>query len=211
LPLEERKDIFLALTDTLDPERSPSRLEVAAWSAEVTMGAFWLLTQTGPKTPLRWLRDEDGNFTMENAVEVLKSVCLSHHVREDDEATFDVELSKNSLKYVLNFISKHAWANSDEIAHRATQTGFDPSEVPDPKQSLAAVLAQRSQGGGAQQQAVVEALRQVGGGPGCSPSSRGSRWDSRTGARPPTVERVLWRSETEEEMERLEKRRHCWR
>jgi len=199
LPLEKRKDIFLALTNTLDPQMSPCRLAVAAWSAEVTMGAFWLLTQTGPRTPLRWLKDEDGNFTVEHAVKVLKGACLSHHFTDSDEPMDD----KTNIKEVLCFISRHAWSNSDEIVHRAMQTGFDPSEVQDPKQSLAAALAQRSPGGDTK--ALVEALRQVGGVPGCSPGA--SRWDSRAGARPPSGERVLRRSETDDEIVRLEKRK----
>jgi hypothetical protein len=50
LALEQRKDIFLALTNTLDPQMSPGSLAVAAWSAEVTMGAFWLLTHRAKDT-----------------------------------------------------------------------------------------------------------------------------------------------------------------
>jgi hypothetical protein len=185
----------------LDPQMSPCRLAVAAWSAEVTMGAFWLLTQTGPKTPLRWLKDEDGNFTVEHAVKVLKGACLSHHFTDSDEPMDD----KTNLKEVLCFIGKHVWTNPDEIVHRAIQTGLDPAEVPDPKQSLAAALAQRSPGG--ETKALVEAFRQVGGVPGCSPYSGAHRWDSRAGARPPSGERVLRQSETGDEIVRLERRK----
>ena len=206
LPLEKRKDIFLALTEALDPTVFPSKLAVAAWGAEVTMAAFWILTKTGPKTPLRWLKHEDGSFSVEHAVKVLKSACLSHYREEAD------------LKEVLKFICEHAWSRCDEIVARACETGFDPSDVVElnKQMHLAQALAHQAAGAPSKQQALVHALSLqssaqslTGLGSGAQAlAPRGPKWDSRSGGRPPTNnDRALRRSDTEEEINRLERRK----
>ena len=169
LPLDKRKDIFIALVQTLDPNVVLSRLAVAGWSAEITMGAFWILTQTGPKTPLRWLKDEDGNFSVEHAVKVLKSATLSHFKAECD------------VRAVLTFICDHAWSNCAEIVHRATQAGYDASEALDPRQSLAQAMAQQTQA--TCPQGATQPLRLAAGAAAASASMQAPKWDSRSGPR----------------------------
>jgi hypothetical protein len=191
LPLDKRKDIFIALVDALDPNVVLSQLAVAAWNAEITMGAFWILTQTGPKTPLRWLKEEDGNFSVEHAVKVLKGATLSHFKAECD------------VTEVLTFISDHAWSNCAEIVHRATLSGYDASEALDTRQSLA--LAQQTQANCPQ--GTTQPLRLAVGAAAGSASMQAPKWDSRSGSRQPASERVLQRSDTDKEIDRLKKRK----
>ncbi len=185
LPLEDRKDVLLALVPELVPRATLSKMAVAAWTAELTMAAFWVLTHTAPKTPLRWLKDDEGNFSVEHAVKVLKCAALSRCSNEED------------LKELVDFVTEHSWNGSDKIMQRAVEQGFDPAECLDQKQ-----------------QAFIQALTQCGTGPvmGLFPS----RWDSRSGGQPgPQAQfgqqasstRKLVRSETEEECERLQRRK----
>ena len=126
LPLEERKDVFLALVFDLVPNATLGKIAVAAWSAEVTMAAFWIVSKTGPKTPLRWLKDDAGTFSVENAVKVLKS------------ATHSLYQSEEELLKVISFVTQHAWSNTEEIISMAVEQGFDPSDCLDPKQQALA-------------------------------------------------------------------------
>ena len=80
-----------------------------------------MITKTRPKTPLRWLKDEDGNFSIEHAVQVLKGACLS------------VFKTGNEIAEVIEFICEHARTNCDAITERAQKEGFDVSEVLDLK------------------------------------------------------------------------------
>ena len=201
LPLEKRKDILLGLVEALarpgEQAHILSALAVAAWNAEITMAAFWILSRTGAKTPLRWLKDDDGNFSVPHAVKVLKAACLSHLKTETDIAE------------VLDFLCDHSWSNCAAITERAKQSGFDPSDVLDLKNlNLAqALAAQQGQSlvqalGGASSSAA-QLLTGLGSG---TPAGEGgaARFDSRSGAR---VDKVLKRSDTDEEIERLEKRK----
>ena len=131
LPLDDRKDVLLSLVGKLMPGQTLSKMAVAAWNAQVTMAAFFILTQTAPKTPLRWLKDDEGSFTVTHAVKVLI------------DATKSIFPTEEAMHGVVEFIIQHSWSNSEAILERAVGAGFDPSEcleLPKGQQALAQMM-----------------------------------------------------------------------
>ncbi len=125
LPLEDRKDIILGLVTALAPGHNLSRMAVAGWGPEITMAVFWLLTQSGPKTPIRWLRDGEGAFTVAGAVDILKSAATSLYPEVDD------------LTEAVKFVVDNSWKNGEAIVRQAVQGGFDVSVTVDPQSAQA--------------------------------------------------------------------------
>ena len=116
LPFEQTKELLLALVCQLDSSATLSKRAVRGWGVETTMAAYFLLTRMRPSTPLRWLKDEEGTFSVEHAVGMLVLAAQNLHATEDD------------LKAEVAFVTSHAWSGTAYIVVRAMQRGFNYTE-----------------------------------------------------------------------------------
>ena len=80
--LEDRKDLFLGVVNELVPSNNLSQMSVACWGADTTMAAFWLLTNCGPATPIRWLKDpNDETYDQQKAAKIMARASQSFFLR----------------------------------------------------------------------------------------------------------------------------------
>ena len=121
LTLEDRKDLLLGVVNELVPSNNLSQMSVACWGADTTMAAFWLLTNCGPSTSIRWLKDPQDKYCFSAAVGIMAKAAQSFYVREPSK-----------MEEMVDFIVECSWKQQDRIVAKAIERGFDPSEALDP-------------------------------------------------------------------------------
>ena len=122
MPLEDRKDLFLEVVNKLVPNHNLSQMSVACWTADTTMAAFTLLTNCGPTTPMRWLKDSSEKYRLPYAAEILAKAAKS---------VFAAEPGK--LQEMVDFIVASSWIDHDGIVAKAIEVRkYDPNEAVEP-------------------------------------------------------------------------------
>ena len=73
LPLDERKELLLELIEQGRPQETVSfpRVGLFDWGPRCVHAAFMILSRAEPKTAVRSLRDEEGNYSTKYAARVL--------------------------------------------------------------------------------------------------------------------------------------------
>ena len=80
LPLGDRQSLLIALVNTLSPDTIIlSKIAATSFSSTTTTALLYLLCRVRPTTHVKWLRDDDGVFTINGAAQILAESAQNMH------------------------------------------------------------------------------------------------------------------------------------
>jgi hypothetical protein len=124
LPLDDRKDLLLALFDRLPTSASGPgsfpRAAMGSWTALIVHAAFYILSRVQPSSALRSLKATASQpYEVQYAAEVFF------------ESTMSIYPSVEQRNEIRELLVRHCWENQNVIVDRAISMGFNYTEVQD--------------------------------------------------------------------------------